>query len=338
MKNATRFAAPSLRADVRLGPDISLEVGDWAYDLHGASRATLETMVAYADGTRSIEELTALAGGASDLPPLVAALHDELIVRIERPAPKLIEPNEFTRVCRELFPTWKRRVFQRLLWTGLTDGTLSRQVFVGWVIESYHFIEGANLRLPYAVAHCFEEDARKAFAHHYSEEYDHGHYYLRALEVLGIEPDTAESLEPLTSTTLVLNHMRWCARMDPLAYAVCSGFLESTGADRDAGRKFLNLVDQHFAAERSVTSPLMEHLQLDEDYGHNGLLEDTCEFFGTLTPNRASAAIDAGLRLVETLEYWSDSITTVYGQIGRHHLLPSSTYDALRSSGIGADS
>ena len=338
MTHGTRQLAPSLRADVRLGDDISLEVGDWSYELDGASRRSLATIVAYADGTRSVAELESLAGGAADLFPLITVLRDEEVMREDWSHGSVIAPSDFTRVCRDLFPHWKRRIFEKQLWTGMAAGTLARRLFVGWVIESYHFIEGANLRLPYAVAFCFEKDARDAFAHHYGEEYDHGQFYLRALDVLGIDQAVAESLPPLTATTAVLNHMRWCARLDPLAYAVCSGFLESTGEDREAGRRFLNLLDQHFATDTSVTGPLLEHLQLDEDYGHNGLLEDTCKFFGPLTLDRASAALDAGLRLVETLEYWSDSITTVYGTDGQHHLLPDETFQALRSASAEAGS
>lgn len=338
MTHVNHLLSPALRADVRLGEDISLEVGDWAYELEGASRLSLTTVAAYADGTRSVAELESLAGGGSDFRDLIDVLHDEQIFRVDRALGPVIGPSDFTRVCRELFPYWKRRIFEKELWTGLSAGTLARQVFVGWVIESYHFIEGANLRLPYAVAFCFEKDARDAFAHHYGEEYDHGQFYLRALDVLGIDHTVAESLPPLASTTAILNHMRRCARLDPLAYAVCSGFLESTGEDRESGREFLSLLDQHFASDASVTGPLLEHLQLDEDYGHNGLLEDTCQFFGTLTLDRASAALDAGLRLVETLEYWSDALITVYGADGQHHLLPDETYEALRTSATKAGS
>jgi hypothetical protein len=312
-----------VRADMRRTPGcIGLEADGVVYEFSGASHQSLTTLVRYADGTRSLEELKQIAGGRTDLFALSDVLVAEGLAKYICPsAHGNILPHEFTAVCRELFPLWKARLFAGSLWTGLALGTLPRSVFLGWLLESYHFIEGANLRLPYAAAYCFNGAARDTFAHHYAEEWDHGKYYLAALAAEGFAEGDVLECEPIPATTAVTNHMRRCARVDPLSYAVCSGFLESTGEDRSAGRKFLTLLDQHYSAGRSIAEPLLAHLELDEAYGHNGLLEDTCKFFGELTVTRAAAALDSGFRLVETLEYWSDSIMECYNN-PNHAILP----------------
>ena len=303
-----------VRADIRNTLEhVGLEVDGVVYEFAGASPRSLGTLMRYADGTRSLEELNEIAGGSSDFYALAGILVAEGLAKyINALQPKMVPAHEFTAICRTLFPAWKGRLFSGPLWTGLSAGTLSRPVFLGWLLESYHFIEGANLRLPYAVAYCFNSAARDKFAHHYAEEWNHGSYYLAALSAAGFDEGQVLDCEPIPATTAVLNYMRRCARADPLDYAVCSGFLESTGEDRTAGRTFLRLLDEHYSTGQSIAEPLVEHLELDEEYGHNGLLEETCKFFGELTVTRASAALDAGFRLVETLEYWSDSIMDSY--------------------------
>ena len=328
------FIMPSMsivvRADTRNIPgSVGLEVDGIAYEFDGASPLSLSTLVSYADGTRSLNELNDIAGRSPDFYPLSKVLVDEGLAKYTNgPEPETVSPTEFAAICRRLFLPWKARVFSRPLWTGLTIGTRKRSIFIGWLLESYHFIEGANLRLPYAVACCHNDAAREAFARHYAEEWNHGSYYLTALSRVGLDEGRVIDSEPILATTAVLNHMRRCARVDPLGYAVCSGFLESTGEDRTAGKKFLSLIDEHYSSGSSIAAPLLEHLELDEAYGHNGLLEDTCEFFGELTVARASAALDAGFRLVEVLEYWSDSIMETYDHdLDAAALLP----DASRS-------
>ena len=174
----------------------------------------------------------------------------------------------------------------------------------------------------------FNARARTKFAEHYAQEWDHGAFFIEALETVGVAKSQVAHAEPALATSAVLNHMRRCARVDPLSYAVCSGFLESTGDDRVAGDTFLNLLNQHYGDARDTAAPLQRHLKLDEDYGHNGLLEETCADFGDLSAQRASAALDAGYRLVEVLLYWSDAIVELYTDVD-HARLPQGVRDVV---------
>jgi pyrroloquinoline quinone (PQQ) biosynthesis protein C len=223
-----------------------------------------------------------------------------------------------------VFAGWKSRLFLHPLWTGLAAGTLPAQTFFGWLLETYHFIEGVNVRLSYAAAHCVDVRLRRIFAHHYAEEWDHAAFFLQALEAYGLTAEQVHATKPHPATSAVLHEMRWCARTDPLAYGVCSGFLESTGEDRAVGREFLARLGRAYSPPDApnVTAPLAEHIALDERYQHNGLLEDLCRHVGEIGRSRASAALDAGYRLVETLELWSGAVLATYGT-GLDRRLPS---------------
>jgi pyrroloquinoline quinone (PQQ) biosynthesis protein C len=226
-----------------------------------------------------------------------------------------VSSEKFSHICRHYFPRWKERLFSHPLWQDLGSGQATQAQFVGWLLESYHFIEGVNDRLALAVAECHDLRVRAIFAHHYTEEYDHAKFFIESLKALGLDEATIFSARPLPSTLAILNFMRQCARRDPLQYAVCSGFLESTGTDRIRARTFYASLSEHYSADKTqVIDPLVDHVGLDEEYGHNNLLESIVEILGDVPTKRASEALEAGAMLVETLELWSTDIQRNYDQ------------------------
>jgi len=168
-----------------------------------------------------------------------------------------------------------------------------------------------------AVAECTDPAVTPLFAHHYAEEYDHGDFFMRALESFGLSREVVLASRPLPSTLGVLNYMRLCARRDPLEYAICSGFLESTGTDRARAKEFIARLATNYAVPSSGSvGPLLDHLNLDEEYGHGDLFEAICDRTPPLTVDRASTVLTAGAALVDMLELWSTDIERTYAANG----------------------
>jgi len=317
----TTFTYPVLRGDVQFSLDET--TGDAVflrdeaeYCFGGISGETVCRVVARLDGNQTSMAIADKLGlPQKTVDALCERLMEfDLAVSLE-PSNDTITPQKFSSICRHYFPRWKNRLFSHPLWQQLVTGEATRSQFIGWLLESYHFIEGVNERLTLAVAECYDLRVRPLFAHHFVEEYDHGDFFINALNALGFDEPTINSSRPLPSTLAIQNFMRQCARRDPLQYAVCSGFLESTGADRERARTFFAYLAEHYSPDSNdVVGPLVGHVQLDESYGHNNMMEGIVEGIGSLPIARASAALEAGARLVETLELWSADIQRSYHQ------------------------
>lgn len=311
-----REVLAAVRADLLVGCDgeSSLVLDDATYTFTGLSPQALRTVIDELDGTTAAGSIATKTGiSESTVRTVIQHLLDLGLATDTRGALATISPSLIASACRRLFVPWKQRLFGHPLWVSLVSGEATESQFFGWLLESYHFIEGVNDRLALAVAECTIPAVRELFARHYREEYDHSAFFLDALEAFGCPRSNVLRSRPLPGTRAVLNFMRQCARHDPLQYAVCSGFLESTGTDRENARAFLDRVKVNYAEDRAgAVHPLVAHVALDEDYGHGGMLESVCEAIGPVASARASVAIDAGLRFVETLELWSTDIARYY--------------------------
>lgn len=314
---------PVLRADaiVRIADNhhVEIEIDDDVFTLSGLEPRPLAQALNLLNGVHPLPDVSKLASVPLDgLNTIIAHLSTIGLVSSEPSPDALIEPSEFAHLCRSLYRPWKTRLFGHELWRGLVDGTLDRRIFVGWAIESYWFIEGVLDRLPMATACSENQKLRSVFAHHFSEEWDHFHFFTRTLDVLGVTAEQRKVGQPLPSTRAILHWMRNAARRDPLRYAACSGFLESTGADRTAARSFFDHVAERYdTPDRAAVTPMAEHVTLDEDYGHNTMVENAANCFSSISRERAQKALQSAYGLLETLEMWSSDIL-------RHYAAPSS--------------
>ncbi|MDP8927417.1 MAG: hypothetical protein M3O70_02270 [Actinomycetota bacterium] len=308
---------PLLRWDVSLTPDDAptLQRGDWVYRFDGIDRVTLAAVVRAANGRTAAGDIASrIDAPAGMVRAILAALTEADVVKDARKATGDIAPARFVSVCRNLFPEWKTRLFTHPLWCQLAEGTATQSQFMGWLLESYHFISGVNARLALAVAECPDVRVRAIYAQHYAEEYDHDDFFMASLVELGVDSHSVLESRPLPGTTAVIHHMRKAARVDPLAYAVCSGFLESTGSDRRTAREFFDRLTRNYSsAAPEAIQPMIDHVNLDEQYGHEGLIEEICAVIGVVSVERASTALGFGYQLLETLELWSTDISRTYG-------------------------
>jgi hypothetical protein len=223
------------------------------------------------------------------------------------------------------FDDWNNALFSRPLWTWLADGRASEAVLDGWLIETYHFIRGANARLSYATSQTSDLRVRRIFAHHYVEEYDHYKFFAESLRRRGFDPDVVEKAGPLVSTVAVINMARRAARDDCLAYAACSGLLESTGCDAARARSFYNAIAaQYDKAGSGFVEPMLRHIDLDEAYEHGEVMADIYRPIARIDSERADRIVECVFLFKEILLLWFDDIQNHYL---RH---PFSITDALQ--------
>jgi pyrroloquinoline quinone (PQQ) biosynthesis protein C len=295
-----------------------LEDADMELRIEGLAKAQARRLIEAIDGKTLIEAAADKAGVPHAAAwTLVRQMHAEGLASRVLPidSSSFFTPEHFSRLCRSLYQPLKDDFFAEPLWQNLSEGTAPQSVFLGWLIENYHFIEGVNDRLALAAGSSRHPTIRPLFVKHYLEEWNHYQFFVKALEAIGIPYYQLRRTRPLPATTAILNHMRDCARFDELAYAVCSGFLESTGEDRTKSLEFLARLEKNYCRRTpGAIKPLIDHLKLDEAYQHNSVVENICFNLGeNISAFRAERAVASLLQMVETMKMWSREVARWYG-------------------------
>jgi len=298
------------------GPDGTVEVRlhDRIVELSPETAAFYEALVQWLPTNAPVEELqTQLKLDAARLQRFVDRMAEAgLIYRLDR-LPATMSGEAFHRdVFTPILPSWLSQAFSHPFWERMTSGRGSARLFSGWLIELYHYTRNANRHMPLSCAYTRAKAIKLLRAKHYSEEWNHYHYFMKSLKALGFtEPAVRESV-PLPMTLALSNFMRQAAREDVLSYSICSAVLEGTTTDRQAFSPYYDQCAEHYQVPREAIQPIYAHLDLDVQYQHSDLFLDILKNVDVLTQERAARVLDYGHQLVEHIWLWTDNIERYY--------------------------
>jgi thiaminase len=219
---------------------------------------------------------------------------------------------ELHTLFNKVLPSWLDEAFSHPFWERMTSGRGSRRMYSGWLIELYHYTRNANRHMPLSCAHAHEKAIKNMRAKHYAEEWNHYHYFLKALKALGFSEDSVTKSVPLPMSLALSNFMRQAARDDILAYSICSAVLEGTTVDRGAYNPYYETCAKLYDLPPESIAPIYAHLDLDVQYQHSDLFLDILSKVDSIPAARAGRILDYGHQLIEHIWLWTDSIEKYY--------------------------
>jgi pyrroloquinoline quinone (PQQ) biosynthesis protein C len=226
--------------------------------------------------------------------------------------PATITGPELHQHFQKILPSWLAEAFSHPFWDRMTEGRGSKRLFTGWLIELYHYTKNANRHMPLSCAHTREKPVKLLRAKHYAEEWNHYHYFTKALKALGISDKAVATSVPLPMTLALSNFMRQAAREDILAYSICSAVLEGTTTDRKTYNPYYDACARQYGLPAEAIRPIYAHLDLDVQYQHSDLFHEILETVTRIPAARAARIFDYGHQLAEHIWLWTDDIEKYY--------------------------
>lgn len=301
--------------------DRMVELGKQEYDWFEKVEAWLPTVRGIADLSRD------LGMDEAKVPRFFEALKQTGLLYEVTESPKGMSGLEFHERFHGHLTSWLSEAFSHPFWERMMSGKGSARLFTGWLIELYHYTKNANRHMPLSCAYGREKAIKQLRAKHYAEEWNHYHYFMKALKALGYtEPQIAESV-PLPMTLALSNFMRQAAREDILAYSICSAVLEGTTTDRSTYNPYYEKAGELYGIPKGAITPIYAHLDLDVQYQHSDLFKDILQTVPSMTKERASRVLDYGHQLVEHIWLWTDNIEKYYDVASNP--VPRAPFDAL---------
>ena len=286
--------------------DQVVELGPREFDLYSRLAAWLPTQ----EPEEALCAQTGLDGAR--LATLATKLTEAGLLYRQADIPEAVTGLELHQTFSQVLPTWLAEAFSHPFWERMTSGRGSKRLFTGWLIELYHYTKNANRHMPLSCAHTREKPLKLLRAKHYAEEWNHYHYFTKALKALDFTDDAVATSVPLPMTLALSNFMRQAAREDILAYSICSAVLEGTTTDRKTFNPYYEQCALHYGLPREAIRPIYAHLDLDVQYQHSDLFHEILSKVDTMTAARAGRVLEYGHQLVEHIWLWTDDIESYY--------------------------
>jgi pyrroloquinoline quinone (PQQ) biosynthesis protein C len=282
------------------------------------SRESLLRVKSQLDGRRTVSEISERAGVSEHGVRQVVGVFDDLGLLRREPPGDSIPVAEFVRTVDEACDMWSRQIGYHPLFQLLRQHRVRREVFQGWILETYHYVHSARRHVAVALGSCTDARWEPLLTDYFVEEHDHAPLVASALERIGIPREETEGAHPLIGTMSLVNALCEIARADTLSYIACTSLFEARSEDYDdAKQDFLTIAAGYGYAAEDVAS-VIEHMAGDIAAGHTSLLQQALEGQASITTREANVTVNALHDLKHSFDQYHDQILQYYGDISNY--------------------
>jgi hypothetical protein len=165
---------------------------------------------------------------------------------------------------------WSEQLRETHIAVEVFNGDVSREVALGWLLETYHYIRCFPGALEIAAAGASGElhDVLKTYA---QQEQGHELFVEQSLCRLGLRPEEVRHSAPLVTTRLIDLLMRELFKQTPCAALLVAAIVEADDFRPEELPAMHEAFARHYDAPEDGLVPFFRHSQIDADLGHGTL-------------------------------------------------------------------
>lgn len=282
------------------------------------TRAQFLTIKRYLDGRHTVPQIAERAGVDAESVRAIVETFDELGL-LHDPRPLTSVPAmDYAAQIEASCDMWGRQIGYHNLFSGLESGTLRKEVFLGLILETYHYVKSAPKHIATAITHCDDDRLVPLLSRYFTEEYNHSGMMLQALKKMGLPKDQIVGAHPVIGTWSLINNLCEIARQDTLSYIACTTLFEARAEDFEAGSEALRQAARAAGFPEECAEPLITHMRIDVEAGHTGLLEEALGVIGDVPADKAHKAVNNLHDLKHSYDQFHDGVIQYYSDIANY--------------------
>ncbi|QPP05829.1 hypothetical protein G4Z16_04805 [Streptomyces bathyalis] len=296
-------------------------VGDQHFELeqHGAQLKDFLNFKRYLDGRHTVSEISEITGvSVPDAVGIVGSFAEQGLLRTEENELENIPVDAFLKQIDKSTAMWTEQIGYHRLWSGLENQDFRKEVFLGLILETYHYINSASRHISTAIAHCTDPAWKRLLSEYLAEEYDHAWMARDSLVRMGLPQEQVENAHPLIGTWSWINNLCEIAREDTLGYLACTKLFEARGTDTLDGARTLQRLAVQYGFPEDCLAPLLSHVEEDVKANHTGLLEEALEGRESVPVQQAHRAVNNLHDLKHSFDQYNDSIVQYYSDVSNY--------------------
>lgn len=296
-------------------------VGDQHFEIEqqGADLKTFLNFKRYLDGRHAVQEISEITGiSVEDTLDIVNSFAEQGLLREADFSLEQIPTGDFLKQIDKSTAMWTEQIGYHRLWSGLENQDYRGEVFLGLILETYHYINSASRHISTAIAHCTDPRWKHLLSEYLSEEYDHAWMARDSLINMGLSKEEVENAHPLIGTWSWTNNLCEIAREDTLGYLACTKLFEARGTETLEGANTLQRLAVAYGYPEGCLAPLVSHVAEDVKANHSGLLEEALADREFVPAWQAHRAVNNLHDLKHSFDQYNDNIILYYSDVSNY--------------------
>jgi hypothetical protein len=317
---------PRLRHFTMLSNDdkgsLHIVVGSEHFEMNEliGDRDVFLNMKRYFDGRHSVEEISSITSiELKDVCEVVSIFEELGILRNEDVKTNdHIDKEELIAKVNDTCLMWQRQIGYHKLFNLLNSKSLRKEVLIGLLLETYHYVKSAPEHTGTALVHCKNEKWKNILIHYLVDEYDHSDFYMDALIKLGIPKQRVLEAHPLIGTSSLINMLNEIGRKSTLGYLACTNLFEANKFDYQNSKQVIQDIFTSYELPIDAISGPLTHMEKDIEMNHNSLFSEALEDIDNISIDEVNYAINCVHDLKHAFDQFHDQIIQYYSDISNY--------------------
>jgi hypothetical protein len=280
------------------------------------------------DGRHTPEEISRQTGiSLIDVSRVVDEFKVAGLLQMRSSEPE-ISLSTFLAKVEETSLMWRRQIGLHRIFGGLADGAFSRRVFIGLLIETYHYVH----LLPQALQHLASEmkpsKLQDVVVEYAIEEMDHHLAYRDALSNVDIVGDSLSNSHPTVGTLSLVRNFESIGRRSELSLVCCLQLIEARKHEMSSAEASLRAIAAKYEMPQLVDA-FIDHMNADIDLGHSSLLGKALDGWKIVRANDAHEAVNDMHDIKHCFDAFHESVLGYYRDISNYIPRPAVDFFAL---------
>lgn len=262
----------------------------------------------------SIEDISRKSGLPVDVVALMLEALGGIGLLADKDGPAEVELPDVHAKFRRIVAIWSDEIGRGFIGAGVAGGDLSRDVLVGWLLETFHYVRDFPVAIAAGAAHA-QVPLKAVLERYVREETGHESFVLRTLENLGLSRCEVEQSRPLVSTRLIGLLMRELFSAYPCAVLLMAAMVEAQDPSEEEVAALQAKICDQYGLGPGALQPYFDHQAVDSALGHSRLLEDNIRLFDIVRREDLDQIADKLHDLKHAFDLQSLEIRDYYGRL-----------------------
>jgi TENA/THI-4/PQQC family len=272
----------------------------------------------YFDGRHSIDQISRITGVAeADVRAIVETFAELGLLRREEPTEN-VPVEQFLSRIDDTCLMWARQIGYHPLFERLVRGEARKEVFLGLVLETYHYVKSAGKHAAVALQLCDNPRYEKLLEEYLTEERDHSELFVTALERMGVPRNWTTEAHPIIGTMSLVNALCDIGRESTLAYIACTALFEARREDFEGAKASFEQMAQNYGYDADTVAPIIQHMADDVSAGHTSLIREALEGVETIPAREVHDIVNRLHDLKHSFDQQHADILLYYGDISNY--------------------
>ncbi|HBR7307357.1 TPA: hypothetical protein ACV5EY_001348, partial [Klebsiella aerogenes] len=269
------------------------------------------------DGRHTVKQISSLSG--IDLSNVidVVEMFDSNGLLQQRNASDTISCDEFLMKIEDTTCMWRRQIGLHNLFHGLLLKKYRVEVFLGLLIETFHYMKLLPSMLSRVAVYINDEEHKELILKYANEEMFHYLPCLKALSKIERIGDSVKDSHPTMGTLSLIRNFESIAIKNSLSLICCIQFVEARVSEMESAEKNLRAIANVYGLLDAV-EPYISHMKYDINMEHSNLLSQSLSSRKSLSMADVHHCINDMHDIKHCFDLFHDDVIKYYGDISNY--------------------